>query len=279
MLTIGENELNLRRTRLLFLASGEQVGSDDDAARYIDERGFVLLAPSRDLPLPSLSEADPHPAWEGYTITDAAWRWKEVLPGRQLCAYGKFLRNRGVFISWRLLPAFWTLFGPADADDEYAAGHLSPQERLVLDMVIAEGPADTRYLWHELRHLFGGNRTLFLQALASLQNRFIITVSGGQLEGWSLHQWDLLSRQAPAHLLAQPPSAAQARQLIVEQLLANAVCCPAALVASVLRQGRRAASALLTEMQAAGQVTSVRITGQNGIFWSLPQEWAEYCAS
>jgi len=273
---IDIKELNLRRAGRLALANGEPIISDDEAVRYIDERGFVLLVPSPDMPLPSLSAADPRPAWEGYTITDAAWQWKEVLPGRKQCAYGKFIRNRGVFISWRLFPAFYAIFGPVDGmEGEYAARSMSPQERMVLDIIQAEGPIDTRALWRETRPFFGGNRKALVQALTTLQDRFIITVAGGELDGWSLHSWDLVTRQTPEGLLDKLPSADEATRLILLQLLENAVCCTTALAASVLRLNRGAARAILEKYATAGLITQVRISGETGLFWSLAQEWAD----
>jgi len=270
LLEITSRDLAVQRADRLKLSDGALVLSDQDAARFIDERGFALLAPWPKVPLPSLSAADPRPCWEGFSITDAAWRWKEVLPGQRLCAYGKFICNRGAFISWRLLPAFYALFGPADGlEEEYVAQSMTPEARTVLNIIEAEGPIDTRVLWREVGPIFAGNRKIFVQALATLQIKYIITVSGGELDGWSLHSWDLVTRQVPNGLLDHLPSAADASHTILLQLLENAVCCSTALAASILRQDRRSVKNLLQELVAAEQVTQVHVSGEATAYWLL----------
>jgi len=150
-----------RRAAVRCLSDGRKVSTDDEAARYVDERGFVPIMGLAGCPLPSLSEAGVRPPREGF-ISDDAWRWKEVLPQQKRCAYGRFLRQRGFFLSWRLFPAFYRLYRrPAlqsQAPDfiledwghsqDYAAGLLSRQEWQVLATIAERGPIDSRQLWN-----------------------------------------------------------------------------------------------------------------------------------
>src|SRR5512136_2881832 len=102
MVELTREEVAKARAAARCLADGRKVSTDDDAVAFVDQRGFAPLMHLAGCELPSLSEADIRDPWQGFDITDGAWRWKEVLPQSKRCAYGKFLRGRGFFISWGL---------------------------------------------------------------------------------------------------------------------------------------------------------------------------------
>ena len=148
------------------LDDGRPVRTDAEAARYIGERGFALLMPIKGVPLPSLSAANGAAPWaEDFQCTDAAWEWKETLPGQKLCSYLKLIRGRGTFVSWRLYPAFYAAYGPVgDPNEEYEEGRLGRAERDLALIVAEHGPLDSRQLWRRTKPLFGGKRSRFTAA-------------------------------------------------------------------------------------------------------------------
>lgn len=273
-----------RRLAVRCLSDGHKVSTDDEAARYVDERGFVPIMRLAGSQLPSLSEADIRPAWEGFDITDGAWRWKEVLPQQKRCAYGKFLRQRGFFLSWRLFPAFYLLYrrprlpdqapngtlGGRDHDQDYAAGLLSRQEWLILETIAARGPIDSRRLWRALKRAFDSNRSRFEQALVALQAGFRIMVAGGDLEGWSMHYWDLVERQVPGGLLNRLPSPEEAREALLYQYVANTVVCTAREAAGFFHWDLSQTQGLIAQLVAAGRLAEVEVEGWKGAWlWAV----------
>ena len=253
------------------LAEGRSAVTDEDAARYVDERGFTPLMRLSGCALPSIWEADSRESWEGFDITDGAWRWKETLPEAHRCAYGKFLRQRGFFVAWRMFPAFYTLYGPAGDSagaDDFADGLLGRMEMLVLTTIADLGPIDSRRLWREVKRDFGGNRTRFEQALGILQAGFRVMVAGGDLTGWSLHRWDLVERLVPLGLLDELPSREGSRIDLLRQYVENTVVCTAREIAGFFRWDLRGTQALADREVEAGRLRLVEVEGWKGIWLS-----------
>jgi hypothetical protein len=221
--------------------------------------------------LPSISEADERETWEGFDITDGAWRWKETLPDAHLCAYGKFLRHRGFFVAWRAFPAFYRLYGPTDDSagaDAFADGLMGRLEMLVLTTIADDGPIDSRRLWREVKQGFGGNRTRFEQALGVLQAGFRVMVAGGDLAGWSLHRWDLVERLVPPGLLDDLPSREESRIALLRQYVENTVVCTPREIAGFFRWDLKATQARVDNEMEAAHFRQVEVEGWKGIWLS-----------
>lgn len=269
--SIAPSEVARRREAVRRLKDGRQVFTDEDAARYVDERGFTPLMHLSGSELPSISEADSRETWEGFDITDGAWRWKETLPGSRRCAYGKFLRHRGFFVSWAAFPAFYRLCGPADDSagaEAFADGLLGRLEMLVLTTTADRGPIDSRRLWREVKQGFGGNRPRFEQALGALQAGFRVMVAGGDLTGWSLHRWDLVERLVPPGLLDDLPSRQAAQTMLLRQYVENTVVCTPREIAGFFRWDLKVTQALVDREVQAAQLSQVEVEGWKGIWLS-----------
>ncbi|MGQ9780351.1 MAG: AlkZ-related protein [Bacillota bacterium] len=250
---------------------GRPVKTDEEAAAFVEARGFCLLMPISGVPLPSLAAAEGGPVWaEDFPCTDRAWAWKETLPARKLCAYVKLIRHRGTFIGWRLYPAFLALYGAGDLDEEYEAGRISKAEWELARIVAERGPIDTRDLWRLARPLFGGARHRFLAALERLQNLFVVTVAGGSLEGWSRHTWDLVERWVPPEVLAKIPTRREARRVLLWQTLSNCVAAEERLLCSLLGWPAGEVAETLAELTATGMVRRIRVEGQRRPWWACP---------
>lgn len=220
------------------LDNGQQLISVEDAENFVNERGIILLGPIRNLPLPSLSEADRTPPEAGFEITANAWEWKEKLPGRKACMYGKFLRNKGTFISWELFAAYYQHHRTDDIDDSeeaYARGHLSRHQLQIVESLQERGPLSSREIWLSLRHAYHGERPKFVKDLEALQQLMLIAVCGGSLEGWSCHHWDLMNRHIPADITNNPPDVETSQRLLLSNILQNMVACLPREAASILR--------------------------------------------
>jgi hypothetical protein len=262
--TLTLAKLNAMRAKTNLLNDGRRIHNDDGACRFINERGFVLLMPIDQIPLPSLSEADDAPAWGGFAITDRAWAWKETLPGRKLCAYTKIIHGRGTFIDWRLYPAFLRVYGPdGDPDYEYENGRLDRADRDLCRIVEDSGPINSRELWIKAKPLFGDKRHRFTTALERLQSQFFLTVAGGSLEGWTLHTWDLVERQVPPKVLAKLPAMEEARASILRQTIQNCLAAPERKLRSILHWSPADLQQSIDVLKNEGLITEVMVEGEN----------------
>lgn len=256
-------ELNRKRAKLNRLNDGQKIHNDAEACRFINERGFVLLMPIEGIPFPSLSEADAADPWQGFAITDRAWAWKETLPGQKLCAYTKLIHGRGTFISWELYPSFLRAYGPeGDLDYEYENGRLDKAARDLCKIVEEQGPINSRQLWIKAKDIFGGKRTRFTAALEHLQSKFLLTVSGGSLEGWTLHTWDIIERQVPPEVLAKLPTPEEAKANILRQAIQNCVAAPAPKFRSILRWTPADLERSVAILKDEGAITEIAVEGQ-----------------
>lgn len=274
MYTVSRNELDGRRRERRRLNNGNRLHDDNDAAQYVNERGFVLLAPDPSLPLPSISEADEREPWSNYTVTDGAWTWKETLPARGHCAYGKFVRNRGAFISWEYFPFFYAARGVhSDWEKAYRDGYIDRLTAELMGTLTELAPVDSRELWKAVRWRFSGNRSRFTRCLENLQSRYFIMVVGGSTEGWSLHQWGLVKDAAPAGCLDGLPDAEEAAAILLRQFIRNCVCCTARQAASALKLTLPAVQAAASDLEQRGVVLRVSAENEPGTHLSLREEW------
>jgi len=240
------------RDRLCYLDDGRAPETDADAAELVRQRGFLLLGATAQTGLPNLSAADPEREW---SVSWRAWRWKEVLPGTGACAYLKWFRNQGTFIAWSMYPAFYAIWGPrGDAAHGYQSGVLTSHEHEVLELVAELGPVSSRDLWLRLRGRWGGQRNRMLAALVSLQRRFYITVSGGELDRWSMHYWDLVERAVPGDVLDGVPDPYTAQTDLIAQAVANLVLATPREVGSLFGWSGADVSAVAAELAAEGRL-------------------------
>lgn len=277
LIELSRDEVAASRAAVRRLSDGRQVNSDEDAAAYVDERGFAPLMHLTRCELPSLSEADIRDTWEGFDITDGAWRWKEVLPQAKRCAYGRFLRGRGFFVSWRLFPALYRLRGrprdetggQGDHAADYSDGLLGRLDWSVLETIEERGPIDSRRLWRDLKRTFGGNRQRFEQSLGALQAGFRVMVAGGDLAGWSMHHWDLVERQVPTGLLDDLPHSSEARQALAWQYVKSSVVCTARELSGFFAWSPAETAVILDHLRSAGRLREVRVEAWKGTWWSI----------
>jgi hypothetical protein len=263
-------KLKEARAFLNRLNNGWKVSNDKEAEQFINERGVILLMPVEGIPLPSLSEADEAEPWPGFPITDRAWNWKETLPGQKLCAYTKLIHGRGTFINWQLYPSFLRVYGPeGDPEYEYENGRLDQSERDLYRIVEEDGPLNSRELWKKAKPVFGGKRHRFSAALERLQSRFYVTVSGGSLEGWTVHNWDLVERQAPPEVLAKLPALEEAQAGILRQLILNCYAVTEKKLRFILHWSPAVLQRGIEMLKTEGLIIEVKVQGSDEFPWFI----------
>jgi hypothetical protein len=194
-----------------------RLADEQDAVQFLDDVGLCLLFSAKSIELPTLWGAicggdRPVPLHHDDYELGLAWRWKDTIPARREVLYGKFLKNRPVFISLDLVPSFYALsdnYGePDDYLEAYRAGRMSDEARRVYEALLDRGPLSTS----ELRQAAGitskGAGKYFDRAITELQMGFQIVKSGiSDANRWKYcYVYDLFIRHFPEQV-------AEARQI------------------------------------------------------------------
>lgn len=201
-----------------------------DAVRFIDAVGYCLLFPIRRLPLPSLYYAcarrdiELGPSWDKYC--QMIWEWKDELPRQRRAFYAKYFKQRGTFISLKLLPHFLAMRGSPTAADEYerfyAAGQISHDAQIIWRALAKHGPLATLELRHGCKMDSKAGNMRFKRAMLELQCLLAVVHFGAEQEtaAWASNRFELVSRAFPTQVrAARRITPGQARAAIAAKYL------------------------------------------------------------
>jgi len=192
------------------------IRTPSDAVRFIDDVGFCVLFPLKNVPLPSLYFAVSRrrdARWDKYA--QLIWKWKDELPKKRRTFYAKYFKSRGSFLSLKLLPHFLAMHGTAmeshEAEAFYKTGRIS-HDALELWQALADyGALATRELRHACKLGTPAGNKRFKKAMLELQGLLLVTHSGAEQEtaAWASNRFDLVAR-------AFPQQVAEARRISPE---------------------------------------------------------------
>ena len=112
MPSITAAQLKAYRAQTYHLKPALRLRSEDDAVRFVNERGFAYFWPIKGVELPSLwaAVAGARPVADAHDDPGhVTWGWKDKLLGAKKWFYAKFLRGRATMISLKTLPYFYAL--------------------------------------------------------------------------------------------------------------------------------------------------------------------------
>ena len=149
MACISQQALNDHRSRTFCSAPGMRLTSQDEAVRFINQRGFIFFWPYKGFTFPSLWTAaagDRPVADEHDDPGHVTWGWKDGLLGKRQVFYARVLKHRNTFISLDQLPYFYALspnYGSPEEDYliDYEAGKTDRRKPRGLRGYSAAGPA------------------------------------------------------------------------------------------------------------------------------------------
>lgn len=227
---LSHEKLRSYRAQTFHTAPGMQLRSQDDALRFVDERGFVYFWPITDVVLPSLWVAvagDRPVADEHDDPGHVSWGWKDGMLGKHLVYYAKVLRKRATIISLETAPYFYALtenYGSPEEDylTLYKQGRLTLESRLVFEALLTAGPLDTIALRKATHLTSSESDSRFNRALTDLQAGFqILPVGVAQAGRWRYaFIYEVVHRHFPDLLeQARAIGERQARQKLAELLL------------------------------------------------------------
>jgi hypothetical protein len=201
-----------------------RITAEKDALDFIDDVGFCFAFASSGIIagtcqflaeatedtfgnnlLPSLWEAvcgvpggipAIHPHHDPYI--GPVWGYKDALPLKRKVFYGKVLKQKPTFISLRMLPYFYALFGsPTPEEDyleEYQRGALSQEAKDIFECLLRSGSLPNTLLRGELGMLDKARKYCFQRAITELQSTLRIVKVDVSDEGTI---WNLFSRWMP----------------------------------------------------------------------------------
>lgn len=251
-----------------------RVRTEAEALAFVEEVGFCFLFAARGLAMPTLweaicGEARSVPRHHDDANLGRAWDWKDTLPARKACFYGKLLRKTPTLIALPYMRHFYALspnYGELDDYlEEYEEGRLSAEAKWVYEALLNGGPQSTTRL-RKLAGLEGkANMTRFDRALAELQAGLkIVKVGISDANAWGYcYVYDLLLRQYPTLAeQARGLSSVQAEDALCLKYLQSAVCVTAGEIARLFGWEQWRIERLITRLTAAGQIAELQWPGR-----------------
>jgi hypothetical protein len=215
------------------------------ARAFVDELGFCFLWPIKDIEMPSLfhaiaGRARSVPMRHNDPDLSKCWGWKDRALGLRWWYYGKMLRRRATLISLDLLPSFYAcsenLGDLDDYEQEYRAGNLSAQAKVVYEAILDHGPLDTVRLRREARMAAESAKSRFDRALVELQVGLkVLPVGVAEAGAWRYaFVYDIVQRHYPdLPGKARHIRRSEARRTLVSRYLQNVVAADRKMIARV----------------------------------------------
>ena len=186
MYIVQRDRLLKYRSTTFRLNHQHHLKNERDAVRFINDRGFVLFWPGRNILLPSVwsatagDRAVPDNHDDPGHIT---WRWKDNLLGKKKCYYGRIIHKRNTFISLAVLPYFYSLspnYGDPESDYliQYEHGLLPVEAKMIYEVILSKGAMDTLALKRAAHLSSPINESRFNRSLDILQSDFRILPIG-----------------------------------------------------------------------------------------------------
>jgi hypothetical protein len=200
--------------------------------QLIDALGFAFAFTLRigDAPIPAcfdhLSTNDESRKW-GWM-----WGWKDELAEEKKLYYGMLLSRKPTFVSMKLLPTFYAMFGRAGETDEHVAdvraGRLSDVARRIIEFLAQNGETQTKRMRAELGITSKEGRASYAKAIDEVQRLMYVARVRAVGEGREDYNYtyDLFVRRYPETVkVAERLSSADATAALVARTceLAGAV--------------------------------------------------------
>ncbi len=230
MPTIPLEQIQSYRQKTYRLDPDRRLKTKEQAVEFVNERGFVHFWPIQGALLPSLWMATvgdrpvPNDHDDPGHIT---WSWKDEMLNKKVWYYARLLKKRNSFISLDFVPNFYALspnYGDPYNDylDQYQAGLMTLETKLVYEALLKEGSLDTISLRKAARLSNPESTSRFNRALDTLQYEFkALPVGIAEVGAWKYSFiYDLTHRFYPdLPEKARPISEGAARQNILRQYL------------------------------------------------------------
>lgn len=204
---VSYHHLQTYRSQTFRWLQNNRLKTKDEAIDFVKERGFIYFWPIKEFLLPSLwvAVAGNRPVADKHDDPGhITWRWKDSSLGTHDWYYAKVLRKKATLIAMDVVPYFYALsenYGDPKGDYLvlYEQGRLSQEAKVIYEVLLYEGSADTIRLRVATRMTNRESESRFNRALAELQSDFkVIPVAVTQAGSWHYaFSYDLVFRHYP----------------------------------------------------------------------------------
>ncbi len=275
--TLSPTQVEAHRARLYRRTAARRVQTLAQAERFVNEVGFCFFWPIKGVEMPSLFHAVAGrvrdvPMEHDDPDISKTWGWKDQSLGARRWYYGKLLSRRATLVSLDWLPVFYALSpnygGESDYLEEYEAGLLSREARLVFEAIQTSGPMDTVRLRRECGLASDAAKASFERALVDLQvGMKVLPVGVAEAGAWRYaFIYDLVARHFPEPVeLARSLGRSEARDRLVERYVDNVIVTTVSQlkkVFSVLRWTPSELDHTLERLRQAGRIRPARVEGE-----------------
>jgi hypothetical protein len=267
--------LNYRQTPDLIIKT------EDDAVDFIKEIGVCLLFPADKIELPNLLQGVygmPHPMisdshWDEETMW--TWKIKDTLPEKAKAFYGKFIMDKGTFLSPNLLTYFYSILNLSSNPDNYVSlyqtGEINQTAKAVADLILEKGSLSANSIKKYLKMNTRKALILFQQAIASLQSNLIITNYGTEIIDGKLPstKYELVSRVFFDEVgRAQQILPEEARKMIIKKYISIVVHTNEKEVSNLFGWNYKIVESIFKELLKEEQIKEINIDDEIGYFCS-----------
>ena len=200
------------------------ITSPETLSEYVREYGFLPFF-KNGIPGFSVQEKCPRDLW--FTDKPGPWEWKGPVIRGGKCAYGKFFKNKAVYVSLDMLPYLCALRRDGyDFDARCDDGLVFYRDKEIYEMIQKHGKIVSK----ELRKLTGDDKNfdkyvtrLQMQTYVVIQDFIYEQSKNGTPYGWGLAVYStpeyLYGRELVTSRYKTPPE--EARKIIVEKIREN----------------------------------------------------------
>ncbi len=229
-LSLSQKQITAYRRKTFRLDPEDRLSSKEQAVDFVNERGFIHFWPIQDVLLPSLWNATvgEQPVADDHDDPGhVTWGWKDELLDKRVWYYARVLRKRNTFISFDSLPYFYALspnYGEPEVDylEQYEAGVMTQEAKLVFEALLKEGPLDSISLRKAARLSNPESTSRFNRALDTLQVELkALPVGIAEAGAWRYaFIYDLTHRYYPQlQEQARPITEGEARRYLLNRYL------------------------------------------------------------
>jgi hypothetical protein len=263
MTTIPLERIEAYRARTYRTRSDLRISTKEEAIAHVDERGFVMFWPIKDIVMPSLWAAVVGDRPVPNTHDDpghVTWGWKDSLLGKRQWYYSKLLRRKATMVSLELAPTFYALtenFGSPEEDYlyQYQDGAMTLEAKTIYEALLRDGPMHALALRRASSMTDSKSTYRFNRGLAELQmDMKVMPIGVAEAGAWNYaFIYECVHRYHPEFLeQARSIKISEAQQTLIQRYFGSVGAATLADTAKVFWWEKHDVQAAVQSLAAAG---------------------------
>jgi hypothetical protein len=273
MTTIALERIEAHRAQTYRTREDLRISTKEEAIAHVNERGFVMFWPIKDIVMPSLWAAVVGDRPVPNTHDDpghVTWGWKDSLLDKRKWYYGKLLRRKATMVSLELAPTFYALtenFGSPEEDylHQYQDGAMTVEAKTIYEALLRDGPMHALALRRASSMTDSKSTYRFNRGLAELQmDMKVMPIGVAEAGAWNYaFIYECVHRYHPEFLeQARAIKISEAQQTLVQRYFDSVGAATLADTVKVFWWQKRDVQAAVQSLSEADKlVTEVTVEG------------------